>query len=73
MKYKELPIKWKKEAELMERNYCNVMLEEIEKESGIKHPICIGVEEIVMEQLQENDYMILNDKHSGNEYLERIV
>jgi len=35
MKYKELPIKWKKEAELMERNYCNVMLEEIEKESGI--------------------------------------
>lgn len=72
MNYKELSSKWKKEAELMERNYCNTMLEEVEKESGIKQPRCIGVEEIVKEQLLVNDYVIIKDRYSGKEYIDRL-
>ena len=73
MTYSNLPLKWQNVAKLMERNYCNTMLEEIEMESGIKQSRCVGVEEIVAEQLQVNDYVILKDKYSGKEYLERII
>lgn len=72
MTYDNLPSNWKKVAESMERNYCNTMLEEMEKETGIKQSKCVGLEELVIEQLQVNDYVVKKDRYSGKEYLERI-